>query len=224
MPFRVLMSLSIAGMSIEGFIALLERITYRRRIQYLVKWANGPKGESYEPSWEPKENVGLPLIEEYDAKLSSQPPAPAAGAPAKRKRSVQPAVTPAVNPAVNIATAKPKRACSNALACVSTAPVSAPPAAPPLSRVAMPLNRLGVDASVRYGTISGLPANSWYDELQVVASTVDDYGAGVFVKNDQEVYVICEARCESSSATFYRVATADGCVGFILSQFVELEA
>ena len=89
----------------------------------------------------------------------------------------------------------------------------------------MPLNRLGVDASVRYGTISGLPANSWYDELQVVASTVDDYGAGVFVKNDQEVYVICEARCESSSATFsYRVATADGCVGFILSQFVELEA
>jgi hypothetical protein len=53
---------------------------------------------------------------------------------------------------------------------------------------------------------------------------VDDYGTGVFVKNDEEVYVIGEARCESSSKAFYRVATVDGCAGFILSHFVELHA
>ena len=209
--------------ALEIFVA---HRTYRRRIQYLVKWANGPKGESYEPSWEPKENVGLPLIEEYDAKLSSQPPAPAAGAPAKRKRSDEPAVNPAVNLAANIATAKPKRTCSIALACVPDAPPPLPPPPPPPpARVAMTLNRQGVDPSVRYGTITGLLENTMYDELQVKASMVDDYGNGVFdVKNDEEVYIIGEARCESSSKTFYRVSTWDGCVGFILSQFVELEA
>ena len=205
--------------------------TYRRRIQYLVKWANGPKGESYEPSWEPKENVGLPLIEEYDAKLSSQPPEPAAGAPAKRKRSDEPAVNPAVNLAAStasIATAKQKRACSIAPACVPDAPPLLPlPPPPPPARVAMTLNRQGVDPSVRYGTITGLLENTVYEELQVKASMVDDYGNGVFVKNDEEVYIIGDARCESSSKTFYRVSslsTWDGCVGFILSQFVELEA
>ena len=88
----------------------------------------------------------------------------------------------------------------------------------------MTLNRQGVDPSVRYGTITGLLENTVYDELQVKASMVDDYGNGVFVKNDEEVYVIGDARCESSSKTFYRVSTWDGCVGFILSQFVELEA
>ena len=38
----------------------------RKGIQYLVKWADGPNGEKYEPSWEPKANVGLPLIAEYE--------------------------------------------------------------------------------------------------------------------------------------------------------------
>ena len=88
----------------------------------------------------------------------------------------------------------------------------------------MTLNRQGVDPCVRYGTITGLLENTVYEELQVKASMVDDYGNGVFVKNDEEVYVIGDARCESSSKTFYRVSTWDGCVGFILSQFVELEA
>ena len=215
-------------------LAILDKRTYRRRIQYLVQWANGPKGESYQPSWEPKENVGLPLIDAYEAKPIASPPKAKPNAEKRKHSEVD--VELAKNPAANLAATRGKRQCA-ALAAPAAGPNTAPPAAPPAApptaapppaappaRVAMTLNRQGVDPCVRYGTITGLLENTVYDELQVKASMVDDYGNGVFVKNDEEVYVIGEARCESSSKTFYRVSTWDGCVGFILSQFVELHA
>ena len=212
-------------------LAILDKRTYRRRIQYLVQWANGPNGESYQPTWEPKENVGLQLIDAYEAPQVAEPPTPMAKPNAKKRKHASSDVNPAVNPAVNLATTRPKRQCAPippaaGPAAPPAAPPVAPPAAPPAPppRAAMTLNKQGVDPSVRYGTITGLPENSWYDELQVKASMVDDYGTGVFVKNDEEVYVIGEARCESSSKAFYRVATVDGCAGFILSHFVELHA
>ncbi len=52
-------------------------------------------------------------------------------------------------------------------------------------------------------------------------STVDDYGTGIFVNNNDEVYVIGQTLCDASTG-FYRVATADKCVGFILMEFVQL--
>lgn len=146
-------------------LAILNQRTYRRRIQYLVQWANGPKGESYQPSWEPKENVGLPLIDAYEAKPIAPPPKAKPNAEKRKHASVD--VELAKNPAaVNLAATREKRQCA-ALAAPAAGPDTAPPAAPPAApptaapppaappaRVAMTLNRQGVDLCVRYGTIT----------------------------------------------------------------------
>jgi hypothetical protein len=95
------------------------------------------------------------------------------------------------------------------------------PLAPPqhMSKI---LCREGIHPSIRFGTITGLPSADCVEaELQVSPSKVDDYGTGIFVNNNDEVYVIGQTLCDASTG-FYRVATADKCVGFILMEFVQL--
>lgn len=216
-------------------LEILGKRAVKKRIQYLVKWADGPNGQKYEPSWEPEDFVGLPLIQEFEAKVLP---------PAGRQHAVNvPAARPPAAADLPLALSKPRRGSASTVSSAllasappetasaappETAPPETAPAAPPetapVPRIQQ-LSKQGLDPSVRFGTISGLPSSDCVEaELQVFASTIDDHGTGISVQNGDQVYVIGYACCQSSTKAFYRIATCDKCVGFILSQFVQLHA
>jgi hypothetical protein len=226
-------------------LEILGHRSYRRKLQYLVKWAPGPDGQLYDPSWEPKENVGLLLINEYEAKAAAVAPAAAtAPVPTATELQAAPAKKPPrekratrldahANLLMQMCAPKPTTQPKDADQTPATAPVvvlppqahamlpATEPLAPPL-HMSKVLCREGIHPSIRFGTITGLPsADCVQAELQVSPSTVDDYGTGIFVNNNDEVYVIGQTLCDASTG-FYRVATADKCVGFILMEFVQL--
>ena len=159
--------------------------------------------------------------------------------PAGRQHAVNvPAARPPAAADLPLALSKPRRGSASTVssALLASAPPETASAAPPETAPAAPpetapvpriqqLSKQGLDPSVRFGTISGLPSSDCVEaELQVFASTIDDHGTGISVQNGDQVYVIGYACCQSSTKAFYRIATCDKCVGFILSQFVQLHA
>ena len=118
-----------------------------RGIQYLVKWADGPNGEKYEPTWEPHKNVGLPLIAEYDAKNPAAKPN--LGGNCASRSEHEHVGTSALDKAyiaagdvplnVPLAASRPKRHCKD-LTPAPPAPVEAPlaPVKAPLAPVEAP--------------------------------------------------------------------------------------